>query len=467
VRVPTQARRRAVLQAFLLGLCAAAFASPAAAEESAADPAAPQTLDELIEAVRSGTSSQRAELARREQRFVEARDERARLLADIERQRRAAEAEADRLRAEFERGEADLAALETKLDENAGDLREVFNVVRQTAGDVTPTLQNSLVRAEYPGGTELLDALSSGETTPTSEQLRALWLLLLEEMNSSGKVARFDTRVITADGTEAVRPVTRVGTFAAVSNGEYLRFLPESGSLLVLPRQPQGVDTAHVAAFEEAREPLERIAIDPSRGSILALMVQAPDLRERISQGGVIGYIILFIGAVGLLLGIERLVSSFIAKRALTRALGDEAADGNHAVAQLRAATRDPELIRDADALSAKLDEIVLITSERLRRGLPALAIFAAVSPLLGLLGTVTGMIQTFQVITLFGAGDPRLMSGGISQALVTTQLGLSVAIPLLLVHSFVQGRVNNLIAVLDETAAELFARGRAGQEAA
>ena len=447
--------------ATLLAALAIPSAAAQPADEAAEAAEAARSLDELVETVRSGAASQRAELERREQRFIEARDDRARLLADIERQRRAAEAEADRLRAEFERGEDTLSELETTLDEQAGDLREVFNVVRQTAGDALPTLENSLVRAQHRNGSTLLDTLASGEATPTSTQLRELWLMLLDEMNSSGKIDRFETTVIAADGTETSREVTRIGTFAAVADGDYLRYLPESGSLLVLPRQPRGVDRANVVAFEQAEEPLQRIAVDPSRGSILSLMVQAPDFRERIMQGGIIGYIILVIGAVGLLLGAQRLVSSLLEKRAMDKALTSEGADGDHAITQLRAATQDAELLGDSDALSAKLDEIVLITSERLRWGLPALAIFAAVSPLLGLLGTVTGMIETFQVITLFGAGDPRLMSGGISQALITTQLGLSVAIPLLLIHSFVQGRVNALIAVLDETAAELFARGR------
>jgi len=427
----------------------------------------PTTLDELVRQVRTGTTTRQLELAEREQRFLESRDERARLLQEIEAQRRQAEAEADRLRAAFELGEAELADLETELEENAGDLREVFNVARQTAADVLPALQNSLVQAQRQDGIELLDVLSSGETTPTSRQLRELWLLLLEEMNASGKVARFDTRVIGADGSEADRSVTRIGTFTAVSNGDYLRYLPESGNLLVLPRQPKGVDTDAIRRFEAAEFPIERISVDPSRGAILALVVQAPDLTERISQGGVIGYIILCIGAIGLILGAERLSASWFAQRSMKRALVIQNSadplpvDTGHAIGQLQQATEDSDLVKDADALSAKLDEIVMINAERLRRGLPALAIFAAVSPLLGLLGTVTGMIETFQVITLFGAGDPRLMSGGISQALITTQLGLSVAIPLLLIHSFVSSRMNSLIATLDETAAQLFASSR------
>ena len=459
-----------IITLLMLGSAAAQEQSDTTAAEST------MTLDDLLEQVRTGTTARRNELAAREQRFIEAREERARLLSEIERQRREAEALADQLRAEFERGEAQLAELETQLEENAGDLREVFNVARQTAGDALPTLQNSLVRSQYPMDIDLLDTLASGEATPSSSQLRDLWLMLLEEMNESGKVARFERTVIGADGVEASRTITRIGTFAALADGDYLRYLPESASLLVLPRQPKGIDTAAIERFEAATSTIEPIAIDPSRGAILALVVQAPDVVERINQGGVIGYIILFIGAIGLILALERLISSWLAKRAMATAISKEATaiskeaaassgKSTHAISELRQAAADPDLNRDADALSAKLDEIVMISAERLRRGLPALAIFAAVSPLLGLLGTVTGMIETFQVITLFGAGDPRLMSGGISQALITTQLGLSVAIPLLLAHSFVQSRINALIATLDEAAAEIFATSRSTRE--
>ncbi|TNF89735.1 MAG: MotA/TolQ/ExbB proton channel family protein, partial [Gammaproteobacteria bacterium] len=184
-------------------------------------------------------------------------------------------------------------------------------------------------------------------------------------------------------------------------------------------------------------------------------------LEERLAQGGVIGYVIIMLGLIGAALGFERLVQVGIASRRSRQALTHD--DAEHPIGQLRAVAQNPDYLRDADALSAKMDEIVTTASQRLNRGLPILAIFAAVSPLLGLLGTVTGMIETFQVITLFGAGDPRLMSGGISQALITTQLGLAVAIPLLLIHSFAQSRANTLITELDEMAADVFANSRAG----
>ncbi|MEZ5489560.1 MAG: MotA/TolQ/ExbB proton channel family protein [Gammaproteobacteria bacterium] len=426
----------------------------------------PRTIQQLIDSVRQGTAQRRAELQEREQRFIEARDQQAVLMEEATARREAAEAEADRLRAAYDEGEDDLAELEDLLSERSGDLTEVFAVVTQVAGDALPMVQNSMVSSQLDNRLPLLEKLNASENIPSAEELRELWLLLLEEMNYSGQVARYQAPVITAGGEQEMREVTRIGTFTALSEGAYLRFLPESGRLLALARQPLGVDPRVTRAFENAEEQLAPVAIDPSRGAILSLIIQTPELAERLQQGGIIGYIIIGLGAIGLLLGLERLIVVSLASQKARKALHEESSDSNHAVNALRKIARDPGYLADAEAMSAKMDEIVTTAAQKLRRGLATLSIFAAVSPLLGLLGTVTGMIETFQVITLFGAGDPRLMSGGISQALITTQLGLSVAIPLLLIHSFVQGRANNLITALDETAADLFARGRAGETA-
>jgi biopolymer transport protein ExbB len=435
------------------------------AQTADVDAEQPMTLSDLVQSVRDSAAVARARLAEREQRFIAARDERRKILQSVRTQRQAAEREADQLRRAFEQAEEDLAELETQLDKNAGDLREVFAVVRQVAGDVSPVLQNSLVSAQLEGRIDLVERLSSADANPTAQEMRELWLTLLDEMEQSGLVARFTTPVIAANGEEQVRQVTRIGTFNALADGQYLRYLPESGKLLALARQPAGTSAADALGFEQQLQALSTVAIDPSRGAILALIVQTPEVRERVQQGGLIGYLILLIGAVGLVLGAYRF---FVVLSAQTKLRADGRNDGapvqdrnGHALAQLRAVAADDTFRADANALAAKLDEVVATQAERLSRGLPTLAIFAAVSPLLGLLGTVTGMIETFQVITLFGAGDPRLMSGGISQALITTQLVLAVAIPLLLLHSFLQGRANRLIALLDQTATELFARQR------
>ena len=416
------------------------------------------TLDGLLESVKNATAIAEAEMRDREQRFIDERERRAEMLEQARARRIAAEAEADRLRAAFERGEDELAELETSLDEQSGDLSEVFSVVHSVAGDVGPMVEGSLVSAQVQDRLPLVDQLADKDVLPTAEAMRSLWLLLLEEINESGKTAQFESTVITAGGEESEQIVTRIGAFNVLSNGQYLRYLPESGRLLALARQPEGTQAGETLAFENGEEPLMTIPIDPSRGSILSLVVQRASLLERIEQGGLIGYVILVIGFVGIVLGIERFVVVTIAQRKQKRALEDESFSSKSAVVEMREVVSDPDYGGNVEALSAKLDEIVATAAQSLNRGLPTLSIFAAVSPLLGLLGTVTGMIETFQVITLFGAGDPRMMSGGISQALITTQLGLAVAIPLLLIHSFVQGRANAEIAVLEETAANLFA---------
>ena len=446
----------------LASLVATAMAAPAESPEGEGEAETKAlTLGELVQQVKEGGSERRRALEAREQRFLEARDERAAMLQDITRKRREAESLADELRNRFEAGEEELADLETRLDDRSGDLKDVFTAVNQVAADARASLQNSMVSAEVGDRDELLSRLASADALPSAKDLRALWLTLLDEMHESGRVSRFSAPVIVASGEELTRQVTRVGTFTALAEGEYLRYLPDSGRLLALARQPAGTSRSDALAFEAAEEPLTMVALDPSRGAILSLVVQTPALEERLAQGGVIGYLIIMLGMIGAALGVERLAQVAIASRRSRQALADN--NEEHPIGQLRAVAQNPDYLKDADALSAKMDEIVTVASQRLNRGLPILAIFAAVSPLLGLLGTVTGMIETFQVITLFGAGDPRLMSGGISQALITTQLGLAVAIPLLLIHSFAQSRANTLITELDEMAADVFAKSRAG----
>jgi len=201
--------------------------------------------------------------------------------------------------------------------------------------------------------------------------------------------------------------------------------------------------------IESADSGIYPFPIDPTRGAMLALLVQVPDLKNRIEQGGLIGYVILIIGFVGLLLAIERLIVLFITARKVNEQLNNDEPDENALGRIMLVYKNNPEI--DAETLGLKLDEAILKEMPKLQRGLWTIALLAAVSPLLGLLGTVTGIIETFQSITLYGTGDPRVMSGGISQALVTTVMGLLVAIPLLLFHGYLSSKSNTLIQILDE----------------
>jgi biopolymer transport protein ExbB len=214
-----------------------------------------------------------------------------------------------------------------------------------------------------------------------------------------------------------------------------------------------------VSEFEQA-EPgqLEPVVVDPTRGAIMALLVQTPTLKERIVQGGWIGYIILIIGAVGLLVASLQFLSLLGAGRGVAKQQQDKEVSLKNPLGRILSVYND-KLAQDVETLQLKLDEAILRETPKLERGLITLAILAAIAPMLGLLGTVSGMIETFQSITLFGTGDPKLMSGGISQALVTTELGLAVAIPLLLIHSGLSSKSNRLIQILDEESAAIVAR--------
>jgi len=198
------------------------------------------------------------------------------------------------------------------------------------------------------------------------------------------------------------------------------------------------------------------MALDPSRGRLLALLVQSPSLEERIHQGGIIGYIILAIGALGLLIVLERFIVLTWLQTTINRQLKAwKNPTENNPLGRILKVCR-PEY--DTEVLGLKLDEAILKEIPKIKAGLATLGIFIAMAPLLGLLGTVTGMIETFQAMTLFGTGDAKLMSGGISEALITTALGLVIAIPLMLLHSFLSGKSNRLIHILDEQSAALVA---------
>ena len=179
---------------------------------------------------------------------------------------------------------------------------------------------------------------------------------------------------------------------------------------------------------------------------------------ERIQQGGFIGYVILVLGAIGLLIVIWRFfVLTALGARIRKQLRSEEPDTGNPLGRVMQACIDDRD--KDVETMELKLDEAIAKETPRIEYGLSFIKILAAVAPLLGLLGTVTGMIQTFQAITLFGTGDPKLMAGGISTALVTTVMGLVVAIPLVLLHSYLSGKSNALIQILDEQSIGLVAR--------
>ncbi len=414
--------------------------------------AAQQDLDALLRTLQQEQRAEHQHHRAREARFLAERERRQALLEQARAAKQDAEARAEALRTSYQANEDRLQTLRAQLADVSGELAALFDSARQAAADTRARQADSLVSTQFPDARSRLDALADAKRLPDIHRLGDLWLSLLEEMNQSGRLARFQAPVIAPDGSQTVRPILRVGVFTAISEGRYLRYLPEAGRFVEPARQPPLRTLRMARGLEQADVGIHPLALDPSRGALLGLMGRSPTLLERIRQGGVIGYVILGLGAAALLLVLERfLVLGWVRLSMRTQRRREQPHPGNPLGRLSLLANQHADA--SLEALDMHLDEAASREATRLTRGLTTLGVVAAMAPLLGLLGTVTGMIETFQTITLFGSGDPKLMSSGISQALVTTQLGLVVAVPVLLLHSLLKGRANRLIENLDRHA--------------
>lgn len=439
------------VKAGLLGVLALLFVGPAIAQSS---------LEQLHQQTLQDARSESSYNTEREQEFLAKAQEREQMLEQVQSELSAAEQRRTEMKSRFDLNEAQLSELTEQLDRRVGNLGELFGVFRQVAGDMQSIFFDSLVSAQYPGRLDSIGTLAEAKEVPTIPEMEQLWSLMLQEIAQSGKVSRFETEVVRASGESYTAPVVRVGTFNAIIEDTYLNYESSTQELVELPRQPSGsvrstADELYTAPDGEA----QAFALDPSRGSLLGLLVQSPSLSERIQQGQEVGYAIIFVGVIGMLIVLERMIKLSRVSKRMRRQLNDmEHAETDNPLGRMMQAYYENKHLNDLDALSKKLDEVIFKDLADLRRGLSIIKVLAAIAPLMGLLGTVTGMIGTFQAITLFGTGDPKLMAGGISQALITTVLGLIVAIPLLLSSSLLSSRVQQLSKMIGEQASGMIA---------
>ena len=427
-----------------------------------ASPVSAQNLEELARMVREAAGSEARINQEREARFVRERDQQRELLAQARQELAAENTRSDRLKDEYDQNERSLADLETTLAERMGNLGELFGVVRQASGDVQAALDDSMVTAQLPGRTAFLSELAQRRELPTVPELRQLWSTMVTEIAESGKVARFTVPVERTSGATEQLEVVRLGVFNAVSDGVFLDWDTSKSrvNFIELARQPAG-RYAGMAEDLQGAQPGEVVpmAVDFTRGQIFRAVVQTKTPVERVREdGGPVGYVIIAVGLLGLALCLWKFVSlSTTRSRIRSQIKSDKASQSNPLGRVLAIYADSPGT--DIETLELKLDEAILRETAPIETGLSFIRVLYVVAPLLGLLGTVVGMIATFQMITLFGTGDPRMMAGGISTALVTTVLGLVVAIPLTLLHSFLQGQAKALIQVLEEQAAGIIAR--------
>nr|WP_244596064.1 MotA/TolQ/ExbB proton channel family protein [Pseudidiomarina aestuarii] len=428
---------------------------------ASAAPQEPVDLDELLRQLQQGQFAQSEENKEREARFRAEADEQQRILREAIAERDRLEQLSERLETRFEQNEVELGNLTDALTQRMGSLRELFGVLQQVAGDTSGKLQNSYVSVEFPGRSENLSELAqkmgSSSKLASIEEIESVWFALQQEMTESGKVSEFNTQVTLANGEKVEKEVVRIGTFNMVADGRYLELVPGTDTVAELIRQPASrfLDTAEAVQTESAD--MVKFGLDPTGGSILGLLVQAPDLGERVDQGGTVGYVILALGLIGLLIALERFVTLTLMGGKVRKQLKDTTArDDNPLGRVMQVQDKYPQV--DTETLELKLSEAILREVPKITRNLTFIKIISVVAPLLGLLGTVTGMINTFQAITLFGTGDPKLMAGGISQALVTTVLGLVVAIPMTLLFATLNTRSKNIVHVLQEQASGIIA---------
>jgi biopolymer transport protein ExbB len=416
-----------------------------------------KSLDELLGFVKQGQTTEARENRQREQRFANDKAGQAAELKRAQDERARQEALSTELENAFEENELLIAAKEELLTEKLGTLKELFGHLTSAAGDLITNFENySLASAQYPGREvflqELVERMNNSTGLPSIEEIERVWYELLREIRETGAVTTFSADVSSPGGESTERQVLRVGSFNIVDmDGNYLSF--QNGTLSELARQPSGPYTGWAADLASASGGLNPFGVDPTGptgGSYLAAIIGTPTLAERWHQGGYVGYAITALGIFAFLLAIYRFsVLTTVGGRVSAQLRSDKANTNNPLGRVLKIHEDNPNM--DTETLELKLSEGVLKETPELESGLTLLKIIAAIAPLMGLLGTVTGMILTFQAITIFGAGDPKAMAGGISSALITTVLGLLVAIPTVLMFTIVNGRAQRIIHILDE----------------
>lgn len=444
------------LIAVLIAGAAALTASPAVLAQGEGADQPDLTLDQAVQQIRQERRAVSEQNRQRERGFLQRRNEQRAELARVRREVSQAEAEAARLEGVRNQNEREIQELNTQLTERQGEFSELFGAARSAASDLSEQLKDSLVSAQYPGRSQEMREIAQTDRLPTIEQLENLWFTMLEEASEQSKVVQFDAEVIGTDNQPVQRTVTRVGPFTAFSRGEFLQFV--NGRLKYLARQPGGGHNSAAERVEEYEgDGFVAGVIDPSLGTLLGLVVESPTLRERVDQGGGIGYAIIVVAIFGILLAVYKwIVLTLVANKVQGQVKSDTPSKDNPLGRVMLAYEENRQA--DIETLQLKLDDAVLKELPRLDSGLNIVKVLAAVTPLMGLLGTVIGMIVTFQAITLFGTGDPKLMAGGISQALVTTVLGLISAIPLLLLHAFAASASRRVGQVLEEQSAGMVA---------
>ena len=346
-------------------------------------------------------------------------------------------------------------------------LTELFGLARQVSNDVSSILQQSLITTQFPPAQgqpsrdEFLRTFSASRTTPTAADLQRVWTEIQREMTASGQVAKYQATVVQPGGEPQKTEVIRIGPFTAISGGNFLSYLPTLRTFEVLPRQLPSRFMSVANRFASATSGYAEAVVDSARGVLLGLYVERPTFAERIKLGQEVGYVIITVGVLGAIAFIFQLIHLVLVRLAVSSQLKNlERPSANNPLGRVLLAFKGDKtkIEDDADVAELRITEAVLKEVPKLERFQSFLRLAVAAGPLLGLIGTVWGMILTFQSINESGSSDPKLMATGIGQAMIATVLGLGIAIPLLFAGALLSTLSKAVVQILDEQSAGMLA---------
>ncbi|WP_394142369.1 MotA/TolQ/ExbB proton channel family protein [Vibrio chagasii] len=404
---------------------------------------------QLVNKAKSENRTQASHNVVREADFKKTEQELKAIKAQLEAKRTSVQNATDVLTKTFSDNENKLARLEEKLRLETGSLGELFGVVRQNAKELGAELSstvNSVDRAEH---TATVEQIIDAKSLPSMPQLSGLWMSMVEQIQASSELSKSQIAFINGEGNTQNVDAYRLGSIGLVTEQGYVSWNTQREDAIAYLKQPENGPTL-TSLSSLANGEVANVVVDPSRGFMLEQLALTPSLSDRLQAGGVVGKVILGLLAIGLIIALVRGVSLSFARQKIRAQLKNPEQAGDNPLGRVLA-VYNKEQNQTVEALELRLLEAVVDEQTHLEKGLSMLKLLAALAPMLGLLGTVTGMIETFQVITQFGNGDPKVMAGGISMALVTTVLGLVAAMPLLLAHNILSTQAENIRNILEK----------------
>ena len=353
-----------------------------------------------------------------------------------------------------------VAELQSSYYRRLGHTEELITVIRSTAEALQTMISESFMPLLLPHYRTTLEPLLQNDRTLETAHIKVLQTLFMELYEAQAETGFFNTELILEDGTPIQSEVAHIGPFTLLHDGKLLHYEPSINRAVVVSDVKHTVLLFIASNIPKAADAdFIKAPVDLSRGEVLALPATSINLIEHIYEGGWIAYLISMLGVYALIL----ILSKLFMLQSCLNTVRDQKYDSKYQLDNPlgRVLSVGQRNITDTEELEWATEQAVLREIPLLEWGFSTIKVVIIAAPLLGLLGTVLGMIETFQAITTYGAGDPKIMAQGISRALVTTMLGLGFAIPLLLLYNWATTYSKEIRSILEEQSVGLLVAQR------